>query len=1090
MSTALKDVRDRVLTENTAQAVFKHLDHFEDNRSRFQSRWVWELLQNARDAAPPGGVDVDVALENDALIFRHNGQPFTADGITHLIYHGSTKVDKSDAVGHFGSGFISTHLLSRVVSVSGFLDSGERFAFDLDRSGETVEALRAAMDASWAAFGRSIETPVDASQTQLTEFVYPLREGGLQCCQAGVEDLERSAALVLAFCPEIRRISIRALSSVDFERTTSEESDFVSVACSDSAGRRTRRMALMRNEDLQTAVPLAESPEGPTVALPDNMPRVFIVFPLLDTASLLLPGIINSMALKPHEDRNGLVLDGETEGAVRNRALLSTAAEQMVAMLNMAVRERWSGTCDLLAFHGRDLPSWGNQSWFDSLVVPIVKHARKVALLPTRDAERIPPAEAWVPVADSKESRLALWDLSSKLRESHRRLPLRADSEVWARNLANWARLLNVKPTELSEAWTMDRLAKLVSDASTLDGLTAILNEGEEATTWLSAFLRMVQESKAERLFDSQAILPSQAGRFRKRPELRWDDGIAEDLKDIGHALGLDVRAELLHVDIALSRAKELLGARTEADVLGNVIERFRHCCQNHKLNNDLVNPGVALLWWIADRESYHERLAGLPVATDDAADQVTTTVELRGDPVPDRAPLAPAMLWPERARSFELLFAPRHKIAKCYAEKRSAPESWRLLARLGYVRTSPLYQTERQMEVFIPDAPLPEGPEEVRHRAASATTVTAIAFLDEGDGAIVEKARKSRKSALELVRFVLDFALELDGQAFEEHPTSCECGEEHRIFRAAWLVPLRERAWIPPGAEKHGSERPTAESLARLLLGESDLVQRMLESRAAPFLHAIGVSPPDFALRTVATDEDGRVSLIQSMGAISEAAGGDLERVRQLASELREHPEIIAAIEQQKVVREKVHRNQEIGALVEQILKQELEGHGFTVKRTGVGSDFEVESDFIEQANEVWLELQAEGVSTLLEVKSTRENIAKMTPTQAGTACANAHRFALCVVSIDEEPITSAHVRANSRFLFEIGAHLLPLWTEFQVIRGATEDARQRRGPVELEMIDGQTRFRIDRSLWDTGHQFNEAIVHLADSGRSANKT
>ena len=43
--------RNRVLTENTAQAVFKYLDDQESNRATWQNRWIWELLQNARDAS-------------------------------------------------------------------------------------------------------------------------------------------------------------------------------------------------------------------------------------------------------------------------------------------------------------------------------------------------------------------------------------------------------------------------------------------------------------------------------------------------------------------------------------------------------------------------------------------------------------------------------------------------------------------------------------------------------------------------------------------------------------------------------------------------------------------------------------------------------------------------------------------------------------------------------------------------------------------------------------------------------------------------------------------------------------------------------
>ena len=47
------EVRTRVLTDNTAQGVLNHLKTLNSNRAHVRTRWVWELLQNARDAASP-----------------------------------------------------------------------------------------------------------------------------------------------------------------------------------------------------------------------------------------------------------------------------------------------------------------------------------------------------------------------------------------------------------------------------------------------------------------------------------------------------------------------------------------------------------------------------------------------------------------------------------------------------------------------------------------------------------------------------------------------------------------------------------------------------------------------------------------------------------------------------------------------------------------------------------------------------------------------------------------------------------------------------------------------------------------------------
>ena len=146
------EAKTQTLASNTAQGVHKHLRNLASNRSRVLPRWIWELLQNARDVSEGNASLVaSVELRDGALTFRHNGRGFEPDEITHLIYYGSTKLELDEPIGQFGSGFLSTHLLSPTIEVSGQLTNGQTFAFSLDRSGESVADLRRRMDASFEA---------------------------------------------------------------------------------------------------------------------------------------------------------------------------------------------------------------------------------------------------------------------------------------------------------------------------------------------------------------------------------------------------------------------------------------------------------------------------------------------------------------------------------------------------------------------------------------------------------------------------------------------------------------------------------------------------------------------------------------------------------------------------------------------------------------------------------------------------------------------------------------------------------------------------------------------------------------------------
>src|SRR5712671_4912466 len=99
----LDSVFTDVLVENNAQEVFRGLEGLEHERLTLASRWVWELIQNARDTTGMGNqLKIEVALDGDHLAFRHNGDLFSDREIAHLILHGSTKCD-SQEIGRFGT---------------------------------------------------------------------------------------------------------------------------------------------------------------------------------------------------------------------------------------------------------------------------------------------------------------------------------------------------------------------------------------------------------------------------------------------------------------------------------------------------------------------------------------------------------------------------------------------------------------------------------------------------------------------------------------------------------------------------------------------------------------------------------------------------------------------------------------------------------------------------------------------------------------------------------------------------------------------------------------------------------------------------
>ena len=1088
MTEELKESRDRVLVENTAQAVFKHLDRLEDKRTTLGLRWIWELLQNARDSAHTEGVHITVRLSDSELQFDHDGKPFASDEIAHLVYHGSTKIENFENVGQFGSGFLSTHLLSRVVRVGGCLNDSRRFVFSLDRTGDTVEQLRLAMDRSWGVFEQSLEDAASAPASS-TSFVYEIAEEGRKLAQEGLTDLHWCGPLVLAFCPEITSITVETVddswSLERGDRTPCHEGSVLPIQYRQDGQELNRFVAVAEGgAELCAALQLCPSESGLRVdQAQESTPKLFILFPLIGSERWGLPVTINSKQFKPHEDRDGIVLLGDSTGARENRQLLEDSVQHQRQLLEWCAKEKWRGTERLLAFDTThsDLVD-AEDPWFLELLTGLVRSARATPLMPTLSGDWIEPQAAWLPTADDESHRVRLWELMTLWSGASARLPCRDHLNSWSRNLSNWAKLLSKSPSEMEEALTTDAVAQLISDAA---GSVEDLQErlaGSESLTWLISLLRLIQEVGDTKLFDKHNLLPSQAGRLRRRADLRRDEGISDELKDIAEAFGLDIRNELLNTHAEVDGIANILGAEREPELFNKLLARVEEECSDGTIDSSLVPWAISLFWWMIAQADYFNRLNGYPAPTTDESGDRTTVLYLEpGRDASDR-PMAPLETWPEGAQRFAPLFPKRKILAGAFANR--APDRWRPLVDHGYVNTSPLIETKRSMRAFLPDDPLPEVDGTETHKSTQKVQVSDIVFLNEPDIGLIDTARKSKTRAAEFIRFLVEFMIATDQRAFDESSIDCECEQSHKIYRAAWLVPLHRRRWVPLDSNGRRAARASAESLAHLLADLPDIAELLSGEQGEKLLRALGISRADLALRAVADDEGMRVALIHSMKDLAEAAAGDVDRVRDLTNEIREHPEIIESIEEQKARRKRVQRNQDIGGLVEELLRQELEIRGLTVRRTGRGSDFEVESDYVENNEEVWLELGDSPVSTFIEVKSTRVDQVKMTPLQVQSACPLADRFALCVVPLDDDTPTRETIREHLRVVFGIGLHLKLALEDYKLLQEAADLARRPHGAIEIEIIEGQVRFQIGRSIWETGLKFEPALAHFEGRG------
>ena len=216
----------------------KELRGLAESSPNARRRWGWELLQNAKDVHNGSGVRVEITYDKagDVLSFRHTGKPFSADNIRYLIEQISTKDRELDEnglrkeTGRFGTGFLSTHLLSEVVQVSGVAKEPDlehkEFRFSLDRSGESLSEINNAVTQAKQSVQDLDSLPdfehYDPDEFN-TEFQFALSDSlSHDVAKAGIEDFYRCLPFTLVFVSELDSVELTCAGDRRAKRTQFE----------------------------------------------------------------------------------------------------------------------------------------------------------------------------------------------------------------------------------------------------------------------------------------------------------------------------------------------------------------------------------------------------------------------------------------------------------------------------------------------------------------------------------------------------------------------------------------------------------------------------------------------------------------------------------------------------------------------------------------------------------------------------------------------------------------------------------------------------------------------------------------------------
>lgn len=530
-------------------------------------RWIWELIQNAKDVVNSSGmVDIIINFEESrrTVEFKHNGKLFSTENIVFLIEQVSTK-DRTitDAItkrttGKFGTGFLTTHLLSEKVEVSGYLqDVGEppcSFSVILDRSGKDKQSIINAIQESCSQLDKNTTMTNDTAINNKdfnTCFSYELDESGVIIAKKGLKNLLISAPFVFAFVPEINSITvtigqyIRTISRGETNISNLENAYEIEVIVetknNGKHSHKNKHICVVGTKDLSLAVEIQK--ENYNIVKYDNeLPRIFCDFPLLGTNDFSFPVVVNSPLFNPTEPRNGIHLtDKVHEQVSENKQKLIEACQLYIKMLDFFAEKSYEGIYNIVKISDQPEKEWISKEWYEQEVInPLKSHIKAIPLIYTHSAEKKPLFDEWdytcvlIPKDLDDTVREKVWSLSSKIIPNM--ITKRDELEHWYDSL--WDECRN---------YSLLDLIKRVEEFEDIDALSK--NVTGDVTDWLNELLELFytkEETFTNSLGRNPCILPNQHGKLCAIDSIFLDCGVDETYKNIATTVDFDFKSKLL----------------------------------------------------------------------------------------------------------------------------------------------------------------------------------------------------------------------------------------------------------------------------------------------------------------------------------------------------------------------------------------------------------------------------------------------------------------------------------------------------------------------------------------------------------------
>ena len=559
---------DELLNKMYISNVYNRLRNLNEPTENDCKRWIWELIQNAKDSISNDKdrhfVDIKIVVRDGEVKFLHNGSPFTAKAQLGLLYkYSEGKANNSESTGRFGTGFLTTHTLSKIVSVEGdvftdiYVNPLCGFSATMYRDGIDEPELLAGVQKmkesmvytkeinEWTTYTYHLRTPQNknALELGLKNFISNIAQVMLFCKELNTLELDDNGTItrIIRKQPKFLQNDI-CISEFEIEGKTGHTRKFIHKYLKKHSDELSTRFKTERNLRLMVAI---EIDVENNLVENENAPSHFCVLPLVGSEKHIMPIYLNSPDFEPDSERESLILIGEdiladkgviSEGGI-NRLILKESVDVYDSLVSYLAENKYN-KLHLLAKGLKRTPDFEknfNREWFEKeIMLPYREVLKKYKIVETEFSNQKLFNDDDTPniiiPTGSKEVRQKVYSFTTELFSE--RLPKEKYVDNWA-SLA-W------KDCGLFE---IEDLCDFVANKKNATHIPSY--------DWMNKFLTFIIETD-KTLLEKYALVPNYNDDFVSLENHDFAEGIGltEFVLDTLLALGIDLKPNLLNPNI------------------------------------------------------------------------------------------------------------------------------------------------------------------------------------------------------------------------------------------------------------------------------------------------------------------------------------------------------------------------------------------------------------------------------------------------------------------------------------------------------------------------------------------------------------